>query len=91
MRKRFVVCAAIKFDSGIVLTGARHWDKWMHAMADIVGEERLGMQTEDGFIDNMGNFLTRDEAKNLVIDLNQANVDFDELSRRGTLFSEELY
>lgn len=91
MRKQFIVCAAIRFNDGTVITGARHWDGWMCSIADKIGGYDQSNQESDGFIDNLGNYLTREEAIKVVLDNNQLNVDFKEMEKRGTLFSEELY
>ena len=91
MTKQFIVCAAIKFTDGTVIAGARHWDSWMCNLADKLGGYDMSNQESDGFIDNLGNYLTRKEAEQVVRENKQVNVNFDELDRRGMLFSEELY
>jgi hypothetical protein len=61
-----VVCAAIKFydqryDKEIVVTSARHYDRLMHETLKMIGRDYL-KEIEQGFIDQFGNFLTREEA-----------------------------
>jgi hypothetical protein len=59
---RRIVCAANRHrESGLILCGARHWDKVMRAQANAIGiSPRDGWQ--QGFIDQFGDFLTREEA-----------------------------
>lgn len=62
---RRVVMAANKYSNGLVLVGIRHWDKLMHTQAMFYDENNLlprDGDPEQGFIDNKGNFLTREEA-----------------------------
>jgi hypothetical protein len=69
---RRVVCAAIR-KGGYVIIGARHFDSMMHRQ--IAGQVSVCLleqdredglrewaQAEQGFIDQFGNFLTRQEA-----------------------------
>lgn len=61
--QRRVVCAANRFPDGTILIGARHWDPWMHQQAKQLGyTEKVQGVTEQGFIDNQRNYLTREEA-----------------------------
>lgn len=56
-----VVCAANRHpETKQIILGARHWDQFMHQQADAIGGEWAG--AEQGFIDQMGGFLTREEA-----------------------------
>lgn len=54
-----VVCAAIR-KNGMIITGARHFDSIMRAQVDAAKETFGGW--EQGFIDQYGTFLTREEA-----------------------------
>ena len=88
---QYIVCAAnrIKTKKGIViLTGARHWDSIMRRQADHLGIK--GGNEEQGFIDQFGTFLTREEAMEIVKKNGQK---FDKESNRGdkSLCSEGLY
>lgn len=86
--KQIVVCAANKFPSGLILCGARHWDKLMRKQADYAGVK--GGSEEQGFIDQFGEFLTREEAMAIVKDNGQRFF----IARNQSdleLFSEGLY
>ena len=84
-----VVCAANRFPDGTVLLGARHWDKWMCDMANRLGIK--GGTEEQGFINQFGEFLTREEAMEVV----RRNKQPFDVRRNGgdskTLFSEGIY
>jgi len=96
-----IVCAANKHkDRDIMLIGARHWDKLMHkqweevkklVFYDTLGRPDLNhFDFIQGFIDNMGDFHTREEALKIATEANQI------LKKTGgegsvQLFSEDLY
>ena len=84
---RRVVCAANRHrESGLIICGARHWDKVMRAQ---VSETEHGTRNwEQGFIDQFGDFLTREEA--WVVALYEGQIR-REVSTPGTLYSENLY
>lgn len=87
---RRVVCAANRYGEGLLLLGARHWDKQMHAMADKIGFNRADYEREEqGFIDQYGVFLTRAEAWVVAKAAGQIirRCGGDE----GCLYSENLY
>ena len=80
---RRVVCAAIKDGYGTIVCGPRHWDKIMHQSA--AGK----WAWEQGFVDQHGEWLTREEAWVIAEAAGQ-------IIRRvggdgGRLFSENLY
>lgn len=56
-----IVCAALRHANGSIICGPRHFDQIMHAQA-------MARPTEDwrradqGFVDQFGGFLTREEA-----------------------------
>lgn len=86
-----IVCAAIKLDE-FVITGARHYDSVMRMTIDhydIYPVEDWYNKAEQGFIDQKGNFLTREEAWIVAEKAGQIvrRVGGDE----GCLFSENLY
>ena len=97
--QQVVVCAAIlvklneQYKEGYVtLCGARHWDEVMRLQAKVmslVKKDLVG--AEQGFIDQFGTFLTREEAMILV---KKSGQPFD-IDRNGgsmkTLYSEGLY
>ena len=85
--ERYVVCAANKMPDGFLLVGARHWDNLMREQADRIGYK--GGKEEEGFIDQFGNFMTRDEAQAIVRKSGQSlKRPVDEYE---TLYSENLY
>ena len=85
--ERIVVCAANRMPDGHLLIGARHWDKLMCQQADKLGYK--GGNEEQGFIDQFGDFMSRDEA------LEVASKNGQRLKRPidtyETLYSENLY
>ena len=93
-----VVCAANRMPDGFMFIGARHWDMHMHQQADNykqVGgtKENSLVKAEQGFIDQFGNFLTREEAWEIARRQGQIirecsdPIDCED----GMLFSENLY
>lgn len=105
-KRWFVVSAACRHKpTGLIVVGARHFDKLMRAQIFALqgydmknsasGQWEDMSSTEDwkdldqGFIDNHGDFLTRQEAWYLANMNNQ--IRFTEYSAEGMLFSESLY
>lgn len=94
-----IVCAVNRDKSGAIILGARHWDNCMHkafhywkiATNHITKDMRF---TEQGFIDQHGVFLTREEAWIIAEKAGQIirRVGGD-MSPEGVgkLFSENLY
>lgn len=85
---RVVVCAAIKNKRGVMVCSPRHWDTMMHAQAlSMKGEDWY--QAEQGFVDQRGVWLTREEAWKVAEAAGQImrRVGGDE----GCLYSENLY
>ena len=81
---RRVVCAAMKDGNGKIICGPRHWDKIMHQQFSGIARE-----WEQGFVDQRGEFLTREDAWKIAEAAGQ-------IIRRvggdgGRLFSENLY
>lgn len=88
---RVLVCAAIRKD-GLIIAGPRHFDKTMRStMIAIEGfDGRMKWKTaEQGFIDQMGDFYTREEAFKLAKENGQFKRRGD--AAEGILFSEDLY
>ena len=89
-KSQIIVCAAIKSSSGLIVCGARHFDSFMRMQIERSGgfkrykiEKPVGLtkewiEAEDCFIDNQGNFLTREEAWVIA-------------EKNGILYSENLY
>ena len=94
-----IVCAANKHKGVMpLLVGARHWDMIMHKQFELMNlaREAMGIKSlhssefTQGFIDNMGEFWTREEAFIIATAANQI------LEKTGgedsvKLFSEDLY
>lgn len=78
---RRVVCAALKDSNGTVICGPRHWDKLCR------GTGHAGW--EQGFVDQQGEFLTREEA--WVIATAAGQIIRRVGNDNGRLFSENLY
>lgn len=83
-----VVCAAIRHRDGRIVLGVRHFDKrMMEVVRQIGGDWRT---SEQGFVDQWGEFLPRAEAWMIATDAHQ-------IVREGpgycgpNLFSENLY
>lgn len=85
--KRRVVCAACRIGD-IILAGARHFDTVMHTQINQMALEKDAIgHAEQGFIDQFGIFMTRQEAFTLAEEKNQ----IIEYEIPGMLFSEDLY
>lgn len=89
---RYVVCAANRFKDGRIVLGIRHWDQIMHETVRFIYGDDIPKPVEQGFVDQRGNFLTRQEAWKLAKENGQIirRVGADTLEG-GTLFSENLY
>lgn len=86
-----IVCAALRRTDGKIICGARHYDMFMMNIIDLNQEDRdLWRFSEQGFIDNKGNFRTREEAWKIACDASQVNRTID-CNWSGILFSEDLY
>lgn len=93
--RQFVVCAACKYGD-VIIAGARHYDSVMHSQLKAFpekGEVRMmnrGLVIQ-GFINQFGEFLSREEAIKIVLG-NDQPID---LTRNGhqdrELYSEALY
>ena len=85
--ERHVVCAANRWPDGLIVLGVRHYCPLMHSSLDRMGiTERA---EEQGFVDQWGNFMTRDEALAVVKMTNQPlRTPYD---KWDTLYSENLY
>lgn len=83
-----IVCAAMMNSDKRVICSPRHFDSVAHAA--ISDSRRTGWKTAiQGFVDNRGNFLTREEAWPIAVAAGQIirRVGGDE----GCLYSENLY
>lgn len=88
-----VVCAAIKNEHGRIITGARHFDGIMHTQLNFSKDDWSNHEKiVQGFIDQRGNFLTRQEAWKMAVEADQIIRRVGGDSRDGgTLYSENLY
>lgn len=84
-----VVCAALRDASGRLVTGARHFDGVMMEQIMRGADTDAWRGAEQGFINQRGNFLTREEAHEIATRWGQIlrRVGSDSMS----LFSENLY
>lgn len=94
---RFVVCAACRYGE-LIVCGARHFDMVMHSQLKQMREDKLfdfeqAGRAEQGFIDQFGVFMDREEAFLVAQEAGQLNVRRTKSSNPGstTLFSEDLY
>lgn len=89
---RRIVCAANRADrDGTLVIGIRHYDSFMRdTMAEI--RRVRWKDSEQGFIDQFGAFLTRTQAWPIALAAGQIirRVGGDE-ANGGTLYSENLY
>jgi hypothetical protein len=76
-------------DDGLIVTGVRHFSPDMRAvMFKAYGPGYWLREKEQGFIDSMGTFLNREDAWKVAEENGQIRY---QVSRPGTLFSENLY
>lgn len=87
---KIIVCAACR-QHGLIVTGARHFDKLMvNVMVHLGSGFKKGSAWEQGFIDQYGTFYNRKDAYVLV----QYNGQPFNIMRNGAkdvLYSEGLY
>ena len=85
---RIVVCAACRHN-GIIITGARHYDKLMVATARLIGKELFNPhKAEQGFIDQYNNFISRKDGITIA---KASGQKLREPDCHAELFSEDLY
>lgn len=84
---RRIVCAAMSKD-GRIVTGARHFDKVMRNQMEASEGIEWWRSCKQGFIDQFGDFLNREEAWDVAKEQDQIRRD---LPTEGYLFSENLY
>ena len=90
--KTRIVCAAIRAEDGMVMTGIRHYsgDMFSQIMARNDGEKFAHRSGDDkGFVDQKGKYYTRQEAWDVAIKANQIIRKID--GQDGFLYSENLY
>lgn len=87
-----VVCAAIRHPDGRLICSPRHFDTTTHAVLDHLEKTediRTWGQADQGFVDQYGIYLTREEA--WVIALRQNQIIHRVGGDEGCLYSENLY
>ena len=97
----FVVCAAIRHQNGTIICGARHYDPIMRAnireLFHCIPEPHYidaarddgWYSCEQGFIDNKGQWLTREQA--WAVAERAGQIRYPNVSVPGVLYSENLY
>jgi len=92
---RTVVCAANRFPGlvkgPIVVCGARHFDGVMHPVIAALGLQHQAGDAEQGFIDQYGVFMSREEAVAVARAAGQLNTRRPKTHPEEQLFSEDLY
>lgn len=93
-KPRVVVCAAIKFTTegrDFLVCSARHYDQTMVEQIKTIGIVAFNakMKYEQGFIDQYGKFMTREEAYKVAKEANQ--IKYKCGGDENQLFSENLY
>jgi len=86
-QERVIVSAANLCSDGLIITGARHLDTIMRATYKALG--RHANADEQGFIDQWGNFLTREEA--WIVAERQGQIKHRCGGDGKKLYSENLY
>jgi hypothetical protein len=87
-RCRRIVCAACLGEDGLMVIGPRHWDMVMHEQNKLIG---INAHTaEQGFIDQRGVFLNREEAFEVATAAGQIRQKTGKPDSTE-LFSEDLY
>lgn len=87
-----IVCAAIRHArTGLVITGARHFDEVMCKVIEALPKVSISdwADSDQGFIDQWGNFLDRQEAYKIALAKDQYKPY--EPYTPGVLYSEDLY
>lgn len=86
--QRRVVCAIAQHRSGVILCSPRHFDSTAYQLIDAIGFAEGWHDANQGFVDQWGVFMTREEAHVVATEANQ-------IIRRcggdGVLYSENLY
>lgn len=89
---RLVVCAANRNEVGVIAVGARHFDDRMREQMLSFGGREMWFRAEQGFIDQRGAFMTREEAWKVAEAAGQIRRRCGgDTMNGGTLFSENLY
>jgi hypothetical protein len=87
-----IVCAAIRSESGKIILGIRHYSQDMHdqlAHRNDAPEFWHHHDQDQGFVDQWGNYLTREQA--YVIAEQAGQIIKPECCSNNRLYSEALY
>lgn len=84
-----VVCAACRWPDGHIILGIRHYSPDMRLSIALQGYNPVEQGIEQGFVDQRGRFLTRQEAYEIAE--RQGQYKPYPPFTRGTLYSEDLY
>lgn len=92
---RFVVCAACQYGD-VIIAGARHYDGVMRSQLMAYPKDHPVRTMKrslvvQGFIDQYGVFMTREEALVVAKEAGQINVRREKTFPEDELFSEDLY
>lgn len=88
---QIIVCAAIRHkETQLIICGPRHYDSTMRALMTATGgiKEHWKGNCDQGFIDQFGQFINREDAWKIAEQQNQIRC---QVSSPGTLYSENLY
>jgi len=87
---RYIVCAANQHKSipSLLVTGARHYDQVMQNQIEAMGMSHHDFH-EQGFIDQFGIYISREDAMIIAIENGQSLRDIGYEGK--SLFSENLY
>ena len=96
MSERRVVCAAIRAEDGELLLGIRHYSMDMHRqIAQRMDHQKFlqRLDEDQGFVDQRGNFMSREEAYRVARDAGQIRypASCGEGINGPKLYSEGLY
>ncbi len=96
--QRRIVCAANRFKlktgGFIIVPGARHYSPDMSEVIDLIENQldtRHVYDEDQGFIDQWGDYHTRQEALIIATHAGQINTVREKGAPYDTLFSEDLY
>jgi hypothetical protein len=83
-----IVCAANRDpQTGLVVCGARHFDNVMRRVIEQSNIPCKNMHWEQGFIDNRGEYLSRERAMEIAVAAGQ----YVKIGHEVELYSEDLY
>lgn len=90
-----IVAAAMRNKEGMVIVSPRHFDVTCHNTLNMLTPEYrksfMGGREEQGFVDQWGNFYTREQALEIAKSNGQYNRYDSRCTHKTQLFSENLY